>query len=494
MDISGHKSLNMYFAAQYGSMEHVKNKGSASAAKGLVKPNTVKLNWDRSPLEVFASLCEHCDYAYILESVEGPEKLAEYSFIGFEPCVVVSVKNGIGDVYDKVRNETSRRVVSDPLLLVKELLDGHCKAHNDFRFAGGAVGYVSYDAIRYWEKLPEHTIDDFKLPDLEMAVYDDGIVFHHKTGEAFYYHFGGNRLKEIEAILKENINPKPLSCSEPKTNLKKEGFEEIVAKSKEYIASGDVFQTVLSRHFEFGFHGSLIPFYSVLRKINPSPYMYFLKMGSCQVVGSSPEMLVKVEGETVETYPIAGTRPRVKDDSVKDMALAQELLSDPKECAEHVMLVDLARNDLGKVSEFGSVHVPEFMKVYKYSHVQHMVSRVVGRLGPGCDCYDALKAVFPAGTVSGAPKVRAMEIIEELEPVRRGPYAGAVGYFSYNGNADFAITIRTLITKENRAYIQAGAGIVADSVPEREWFETEYKASALLRALHMASQGRDNRP
>jgi len=197
---------------------------------------------------------------------------------------------------------------------------------------------------------------------------------------------------------------------------------------------------------------------------------------------------VRVEGRNVETYPIAGTRPRVKDNPVEDEALAQELLHDPKECAEHVMLVDLARNDLGRVSEFGSVSVSEFMRVYKYSHVQHLVSRVVGRLRPRCDCYDAVRAVFPAGTVTGAPKVRAMEIIEELEPVRRGPYAGAVGYFSYNGNADFAITIRTLIVCENHAYIQAGAGIVADSVPEKEWFETEHKASALLKALHIASQ------
>ena len=484
----------MSFGALSEAIKRREKKWGITFGRLRVKPNIVKLNWNKSPLEVFALLCERCDYAYILESVEGPKKLAEYSFIGFEPCVTVSVKDGTGDVYDKARNKRGARVVSDPLTLVRELVDRRCKAHSDFRFIGGAVGYISYDAIRYWEKLPKRTIDDFKLPDLEMAVYDDGIVFDHKTSKAFYYHFGENRVKEIEAILKENISPEPLSYSEPKTNLEKGEFEEIVVKSKEYIASGDVFQIVLSKRFEFGFRGSLIPFYSVLRKINPSPYMYFLKMGSCQIVGSSPEMLVRVEGKTVETYPIAGTRPRVKGDPVKDEVLAQELLRDPKECAEHVMLVDLARNDLGKVSEFGSVHVPEFMKVYKYSHVQHIVSRVVGVLRPGCDGYDALKAVFPAGTVSGAPKVRAMEIIEELEPVRRGPYAGAVGYFSYNGNADFAITIRTLITKGDRAYIQAGAGIVADSIPEKEWFETEHKASALLRALHMASEGGGSKP
>ncbi|MEM4189949.1 MAG: anthranilate synthase component I family protein, partial [Candidatus Caldarchaeum sp.] len=229
-------------------------------------------------------------------------------------------------------------------------------------------------------------------------------------------------------------------------------------------------------------------FYKALRRINPSPYMYFLKMGSRQIVGSSPEMLVRVENNMVETFPIAGTRPRVED-GARNEALKQELLLDPKECAEHVMLVDLARNDVGRVAEFGTVSVPEFMRLYEYSHVQHMVSRVVGRLRKDCDCYDALRAVFPAGTVSGAPKVRAMEIIEESEPTRRGPYAGAVGYFSFNGAADFAITIRTLVADGDKAYIQAGAGIVADSNPEKEWYETEHKAAALLKALRFAAEG-----
>lgn len=391
----------------------------------------------------------------------------------------------MAEVRDK--NGSERRVVGDPLSIIRRFIDGTRKLQGYFRFIGGAVGYVSYDAVRYWEKLPEQAVDEFRFPDLEMALYDDGIVFDHKTGEAFYYHFGENRLDEIEGLIRENSIPGKLSHSRPQTNLKKEAYEEIVAKTKEYIASGDIFQAVLSRRYEFSFQGSLIPFYCALRKLNPSPYMYFLKMGNCQIAGSSPEMLVRVEGETVETFPIAGTRPRFKDNPSMDEALAQELIHDPKERAEHVMLVDLARNDLGRVSEFGSVHVPEFMKIYKYSHVQHMVSRVVGRLKPGLNCYDALRAVFPAGTVSGAPKVRAMEIIEELEPVRRGPYAGAVGYFSLNGNADFAIAIRTLVAKGNRAYIQAGAGIVADSVPEREWSETEHKASALLKALQIAS-------
>lgn len=398
------------------------------------------------------------------------------------------MKDGIAEIHNLVRDERVRFPISNPLSPVRGIVGRNHKLQCGFRFIGGAVGYISYDAIRYWEKLPRHTIDDLKLPDLEMAIYDDGIIFNHKTGEAFYYYFGESRLKEIEAIVKESCNPETLSYSNLKTNLEKEEFENIVIKSKEYIVSGDIFQVVLSRKYELSLHGSLIPFYATLRRINPSPYMYFLKMGKHQIVGASPEMLVRVEDRTVETFPIAGTKQRVRDDPVKDEILAQELLHDPKECAEHIMLVDLARNDLGKVSEPGSVHVPELMRVYKYSHVQHIVSRVIGKLRRGYTCYDVLKAVFPAGTVSGAPKIRAMEIIEELEPVRRGPYAGAVGYFSYNGNADFAITIRTLIAKEDKAYIQAGAGIVADSIPEKEWFETEYKASALLKALQIASE------
>jgi anthranilate synthase component 1 len=228
-----------------------------------------------------------------------------------------------------------------------------------------------------------------------------------------------------------------------------------------------------------------VAFYRALREINPSPYMYFFKAGDKQIVGSSPEMLARIDNRVVETFPIAGTRPCVEN-SRENERLAEQLLADPKERAEHVMLVDLARNDVGKVAKFGSVHVPEFMKVHRYSHVQHIVSQVVGDLQDDKECYDVLRAVFPAGTVSGAPKVRAMEIIEELEPTKRGPYAGAVGYFSYNGNADFAITIRTLFAEGDKACIQVGAGIVADSVPEREWFETDHKAEALMKALKKA--------
>ncbi|MBS7629235.1 anthranilate synthase component I family protein, partial [Candidatus Bathyarchaeota archaeon] len=257
--------------------------------------------------------------------------------------------------------------------------------------------------------------------------------------------------------------------------------------AKGYISSGEIFQVVLSKRYSFNFEGPLINFYKALRAINPSPYMFYLKMGSRQLVGSSPEMLLRTEGDLLETYPIAGTRP-VTDDPERDKLLAEELISDHKERAEHVMLVDLARNDLGKVAEYGSIKIPEFMQVHRYSHVQHIVSRVTGRLRPDRDSFDAFKAMLPAGTVSGAPKPRAMEIIDELEPTRRGPYAGAAGYFSFNGNSDFAITIRTLTANKNEAAIQVGAGIVADSDPDREWLETEHKATALMKALAKAGE------
>jgi len=367
---------------------------------------------------------------------------------------------------------------------IKRIIKSRATANKEFRFAGGAVGYISYDAVRYWEKLPQQAADDLGFPDVEMGIFDDGVVFDHKQKRAYYYYYSENRLPEIEALVKQPVENEALTFQEPKVNVTQNHFERAVEKAKEYVKQGDIFQGVLSKRYDFQIKGDLTEFYQALRAINPSPYMYFFKMGKRQIVGSSPEMLVRVENRTVETFPIAGTRP-VVENPVENRRLAKELLADPKECAEHVMLVDLARNDVGRIAKFGSVRVPEFMQVHRYSHVQHIVSRVVGDLREEYDCYDALRAVFPAGTVSGAPKVRAMEIIEELEPSRRGPYAGAVGYFSYNGNADFAITIRTLFAEKDHAHIQAGAGIVADSVPEREWFETEHKAGALMKALQM---------
>ena len=357
----------------------------------------------------------------------------------------------------------------------------------DFRFVGGALGYISYDAIRYIERIPNQKPDPLKFPDVELGIFEDGFVFDHTQNQAYYYFRKENRLNEIEELLKEpESEGEAFSYTKPTVDTAKEDFERAVARAKQYVTAGDIFQVVLSKRFQFQYSGSLLTFYKSLRQINPSPYMFYLKFDKRQIVGASPEMLVRVDKRKVVTFPIAGTTP-VSADLQENLRLGKELLCDKKECAEHVMLVDLARNDLGRISKYGSVSVPEFMQIHQFSHVQHIVSQVVGDLKDGLESFDALKAVFPAGTVSGAPKVRAMEIIEELEHSRRGPYAGAVGYFSCNGNSDFAITIRTLFAEDNQAYIQAGAGIVADSVPEKEWFETDHKAKALMKALEHAA-------
>jgi len=461
---------------------------------GIHKPNTPKtplrqlkirkLSFKKSPLEIFSKLYNHYESAYILESIEGPKKLSQYSFIGFNPELTITIKNGEAVTHNKRTDEKEREKVEEPLEVIAKTLRNR-PGFKEQRFVGGAVGYIAYDAVRCWEKLPEKAIDDQEFPDVKVGIFDDGIIYDHRNKQAFYYYLNENRLEEIDKRLRETDNNEALAHKQLKVNISKERFERAAETAKEYITAGDIFQVVLSKRYDFRIRGNLIGFYRNLRKINPSPYMYFLKSGEHQIVGSSPEMLVRVENRAVETFPIAGTRPHVKD-PVENKRLTEELLADPKERAEHVMLVDLGRNDIGKVSKFGSVHLPEFMKVHQYSHVQHIVSRVVGDLRDECDSYDALRAVFPAGTVSGAPKVRAMEIIEELEPTRRGPYAGAVGYFSYNGNADFAITIRTLVANGDNAHIQVGAGIVADSDPEKEWYETEHKARALIKALEVA--------
>ena len=421
---------------------------------------------------------------YILESIEGPKKLSKYSFIGFNPELTIKIKNGEAYTHNKRTGEKEREKVNEPLEVIAKTLRNR-PGFKEQRFVGGAVGYISYDAARYWEKLPQKAFDDQQFPDVKVGIFDDGIIYDHRNKQAFYYYLHENRLDEINKRLRETDDNEVVEHKQLKVNTSKERFQGAVEKAKEYVTAGDIFQVVLSKRYDFQVEGNLVGFYRNLRKINPSPYMYFLKSGEHQIVGSSPEMLVRVENRAVETFPIAGTRPHLKDPA-ENKKLSEELLADPKERAEHVMLVDLGRNDIGKVSKFGSVHLPEFMKVHQYSHVQHIVSRVVGKLRDEFDAYDALRAVFPAGTVSGAPKIRAMEIIEELEPTRRGPYAGAVGYFSYNGNADFAITIRTLVANGENGHIQVGAGIVADSDPEKEWYETEHKARALIKALEIS--------
>jgi anthranilate synthase component I len=448
-----------------------------------------KLSFEKAPLEIFSKLYNHYENAYILESIEGPKKLSQYSFIGFSPALTITIKNREAVTHNKRTGEKEKEKANEPLTIIAKTLRNR-PGFNEQRFVGGAVGYISYDAVRRWEKLPEKTLDDQNFPDVKVGIFDDGIIYDHRNRQAFYYYLNENRLEELNKRLQETANNEAVAHKQLKANISKERFEKAVEKAKDYVTAGDIFQVVLSKRYDFRISSNLIGFYRNLRKINPSPYMYFLKSGEHQIVGSSPEMLVRVENRKVETFPIAGTRPHVKD-AAENKRLTEELLADPKERAEHVMLVDLGRNDIGKVSKFGSVHLPEFMKVHQYSHVQHIVSRVVGDLRDECGCYDALRAVFPAGTVSGAPKVRAMEIIEELEPTRRGPYAGAVGYFSYNGNADFAITIRTLVANGNNAHIQVGAGIVADSDPEKEWYETDHKARALIKALEVSGSEKE---
>jgi anthranilate synthase component 1 len=416
----------------------------------------------------------------------GSRRLANFTFIGFSPRLVISAKSNRMTIWERNSDEKIVIETDDPLRVLREILSSN-RVSSGYRFIGGAVGFISYDAVRYWEDLPGIANDNLGFPYIHMGIYDDGLIFDRFRNLAIYFYTEKSRLKDLQELSERPLEKSELSYSCLKGNLSQRQFEKRVEKAKEYIYSGDIFQVVLSKRYELKINGSLSDFYFALRRINPSPYMYYLNMGETKIIGASPEMLVRVEEGQVETFPIAGTRPRVRD-AFENMRLSRDLLSDPKERAEHLMLVDLARNDVGKVSEPGSVRVTDFMKIQQYSHVQHIVSRVIGELRSDCTSFDAFRAMFPAGTVSGAPKLRAMEIIEELEPTRRGPYAGAVGYFSFNGNADFAITIRTLVARGDRCYIQAGAGIVADSVPEREWLETEQKLRALTKALELSEE------
>ena len=429
-----------------------------------------------SPASIFFKLAPESDYAFLLESRTGLGNTALYSYVGFDPTATVRVKDGIATVNERQEH------IKDPLDAIQELINGNCHTQRRYGFLGGAVGYISYDSVRYWERIQQTSLDDLDFPDLEMGIYDDGIVLDHLRREAFYFNIGKNRYEEFCTLLHGPCEQGEFSMGPLNLNVGKTEYESMVENVKQYIAAGDVFQTVLSKRYSFAFSGDLAPVYLTLRAMNPSPYMFYLKMQDRAIMGTSPETLVKVADDRIESYPIAGSRP-ITGEPHRDAALTNDLLSDPKEIAEHIMLVDLARNDVGRVAEAGSVHVPTFMNIQRYSHVQHIVSQVVGKQRDSADSFDVLRAAFPAGTVSGAPKVRAMEIIEELEPVRRGPYAGAVGYFSYNGDMDFAIAIRTLFAKGGTCHLQTGGGIVADSVPENEWMETEFKARALVKAL-----------
>ncbi len=445
-----------------------------------------KLATSENQFELFKKLYSLYDRVFILESLIGPKELAEMSVIGFDPEVTVTCNFRKFTVRDRKGKIIQESKVTEPLAQLRELMP---KVNDDrFRYIGGAVGYISYDAVRFWEHLPvSKAKKDGNFPLFEFGIYQDGILYNHKENQAYYFFLGKSRLEEVEKkIAKAKSKPSRFSYSAPRRNMTQARFVKMVKKAKKYVYDGDVFQVVLAKSMKFKVKGSLISLYESLREVNPSPYMYLLKMSDRCIIGSSPEMLMRITKDYVETFPIAGTRPIVEDEK-KNEELRQDLLKDEKELAEHTMLVDLARNDIGRVCEFGTVRVNELMTVKRFSHVQHIVSHVVGRLQKTYDSYDALKAVFPAGTVSGAPKVRAMEVIDELEPTLRGPYAGALGYFSFNGSCDFAITIRSLFVNKNDAYVESGAGIVMDSDPEREWAETEHKAGALLSALKKAS-------
>ncbi len=449
-------------------------------------------------------------YSYLLESVEGGEKWARYTFLGGDPEVVVSSK---GRTLTVVRNgvEETRTIETDPLEAIEEMLSAYRPVPTEGlpRFFGGAVGYIGYDMVRFFEELPDETDDDLDLPDMVFLITDTILIFDNilqKIKVVSNAHVEGRSLKEayqeacdkVHLLIDKLRGPaEPPKSPPPRvgplvttSNFSKADFMRAVERAREYIAAGDCVQTVLSQRLEADIRAHPFNIYRALRTINPSPYMYYLELGGFTIVGSSPEVLVRQEGDRLILRPLAGTRPRGATEE-EDEALERELLADPKERAEHIMLVDLGRNDLGRVSLLGSVEVDELMVIEKYSHVIHIVSNVVGTVRPELTSYDVLRASFPAGTVSGAPKIRAMEIIEELEPTKRGPYAGAIGYFSFSGNMETCITIRTLVIQNNRAYLQVGAGIVADSDPEREFEETMDKARALLRAVELAEEGLD---
>ncbi len=431
------------------------------------------------------------NYSFLLESVEGGERIARYSFIGTEPLFVLRRGNEKPvDPLDLVEKELARfRPVSVAGLP---------------RFHGGMVGYLSYEVARHFERLPCPVQDPQGLPEFALMLADTLLVFDHITHKikvVSHAHLDGGdvdtayqeatcKIDDLVNRLEQPMHPEaprntPPDRSEVSSNFSALEFEAMVSKAKEYIYAGDVIQTVLSQRLARRTTANPFAIYRALRSINPSPYMYYLHLGNFYIAGASPELLVRVEDRTVSTRPIAGTRRRGKD-ATEDLTLEEELKNDKKERAEHIMLVDLGRNDIGRVSEPGTVEATQLMDVERYSHVMHLVSHVQGRLKAGLSQFDALRSCFPAGTVSGAPKIRAMEIIAELEREQRGPYAGAVGYFDFSGNLDTAIAIRTIVIKNNIAYIQAGAGIVADSVPEREYQESLNKAQALLAAIDQA--------
>ncbi len=459
-----------------------------------------------TPLSTFMKLYDPTSFNFLLESAEGGEKWGRYSFILSGSSFYIRTKENRGEVYDGGRVRFFE--AEDPSTEIEKVISGF-KPFNppDLpRFWGGLVGFFAYDFVRFLEPVEDTNPDTIGTYDIYLTL-TDRVVIHDslrgsikivvplilQRGIKREYERAERAIREtLDALRKTACPIMKMEEREPSlerwvSHTDREEFIKSVEKAKEYISQGDIIQVVLSQRFSKDFAGDPLDFYRVLRHLNPSPYMYFLDFGDLKVVGSSPEVLVRLEEGIVETRPIAGTRPR-SDDPVKDRELEEDLLRDEKERAEHLMLVDLARNDLGRVSKKGSVKVEDFMRVERYSHVMHLVSDVRGELEEGRTPLDVLRATFPAGTVSGAPKVRAMQIISELEKERRGIYAGSVGYISFQGNMDMAIAIRTAVMLSGRVYVQAGAGIVADSVPEKEWEESVNKAKALLKAVEISER------
>ncbi len=453
-----------------------------------------------TPITAFLKLRD-LPHAFLLESVEGGERLARYSFLGASPRLVVTYRGGRVHVGDRVHE--------GPLLpRLRELLRPYRPVRDPelTRFFGGLVGYLGYDLVRDWERLPHRPPDDLGLPAAELGLYDTVVCFDHvrrrmrvvacafaEEGAESAYRQARERIEGVLDRLQRPLELPPRASAglrpAVESNMTREAFLEKVLRCKRYIRAGDIFQVILSQRFAAPI-GDLDPFrlYRAARVINPSPFLFYLDFPGVRLAGSSPELLVRLEDGQVWMRPIAGTRPRGRTPE-EDAALEAALRASEKERAEHVMLVDLARNDVGRISRYGTVRVTDLMVVERYSHVMHMVSTVRGELAPGRDAFHVLEATFPHGTVTGAPKVRAMEIIDELEPVARGPYAGAVGYVGFDGTMDTCIVIRTLVIHEGVAYVQAGAGIVADSDPAAEYQETVNKAQALLRALELAASG-----
>lgn len=470
-----------------------------------------------TPVAAYFKIAAKAKYSFLLESVDGQEKVSRYSFLARNPELVLQTKGKTATLTNFSKGKpivTSHEVTDTPLSFIRDVFKPYqfVKVPGLPRFCGGMVGYLGYDVVKFFERLPSNTTDDLNLPDTLFVLAKDLIIFDHLnhtikvvacaevgikdavTQKKAAYE---NALKRIDRLVADLHKPlkytpttstsKTRGLGQVSSNVSEAEFERMVNAAKKQIRAGEIIQVVLSQRLNMKIATDPFNIYRALRSLNPSPYMYYLNFDGVQIVGSSPELLVRCEKGIVETRPIAGTRPRGQNEA-EDMALATELLADPKEKAEHIMLVDLGRNDLGRVCQKGSVHLSEFMSIEKYSHVMHIVSNVKGKLKSGQDDLDVLQSAFPAGTVSGAPKIRAMEIIEDLEKQARGPYAGCIGYFSFSGNLDTCITIRTIVVHKGKAYVQAGAGIVADSHPKKEYQETMNKAKAQIAAIELAHQ------